>query len=226
MLGQWVDGIDDGIEYEVRRFKGTFGLESKYTGFGPEADAAWDNITESKSQSFSWNLQSNNTKGPTGGAIGVTREQWEAVNPFSESAVTLEKDRGTGNYLASLDVFHQLHCVDLLRKSLHRDYYNEHEGSFAGSSEFVVQGHLGHCIETLRQTIMCHGDVSLLTYNWVKGRDMPYPNFNTVHKCKKWDKLVAWNRDRDVTWQWELGNEHQLSIPTKPSGVVPMETPP
>jgi hypothetical protein len=73
---------------------------------------------------------------------------------------------------------------------------------------------------------MCHGDVSLLTYNWVEGRDMPYPNFNTVHKCKKWDTLVAWNRNRDVTWQWELGGGQQLAIPTKPADVVPMATPP
>jgi hypothetical protein len=43
-----VEGIDEGVEYEVRRFKGTFGLENEYTGFGPEVDAAWDNITESK----------------------------------------------------------------------------------------------------------------------------------------------------------------------------------
>lgn len=49
--------------------------------------------------------------GPTGGAIGITREQWEAVNPYHEFPVMLEEDYGLGRYLASLDVFHQLHCV-------------------------------------------------------------------------------------------------------------------
>ena len=85
--------------------------------------------------------------------------------------VLLDRDHGTGQYLASLDVFHQLHCVDLLRKSLHREYYDKHEGSFAGAPEHVVQGHLEHCVETLRQNIMCHGDISLLTYNWVDCRE-------------------------------------------------------
>jgi hypothetical protein len=63
LLGQWskssfryiagsltkpiVENIDEGIDYEVKRFKGTFGLENEYTGFGPEVDAAWDNLTES-----------------------------------------------------------------------------------------------------------------------------------------------------------------------------------
>lgn len=49
--------------------------------------------------------------GPTGGAIGITREQWEAVNEHHDFPVMFDKDHGTGRYLASLDVFHELHCV-------------------------------------------------------------------------------------------------------------------
>lgn len=169
----------------------------------------------------------NNFAAPVGGAIGITKEQWEAVNEYPEYPVLLEEDHGTGQYLASLDVFHQLHCVDLLRKSLHREYYDDHEGSFAGAPENVVQGHLEHCVETLRQTIMCHGDISLLTYNWVEGRDMPYPNFNTVHTCKKWETLTEWNMERDITVEWTDGmGKHVLSPPLKPNDLKGLSTPP
>lgn len=65
---------------------------------------------------------------PVGGAIGITKAQLEAVNEYHKYPVQLEQDHGTGQYLASLDVFHQLHCVDLLRKWLHREYYDAHEG--------------------------------------------------------------------------------------------------
>jgi hypothetical protein len=105
-----------------------------------------------------------------GGAIGITKQQWEAVNNY-DYPVLLDKDHGTGQYLASIDVFHQLHCVDILRKSLYREYYNKHEEAFISTPESVVQEHLEHCVEMLRQTIMCHGDTSLLTYNWVQGRE-------------------------------------------------------
>lgn len=146
---------------------------------------------------------------------------------MGEYPVLLEKDYGTGQYLASLDVFHQLHCVDLLRKSIHREYYDKHEGSFAGAPEAVVQGHLQHCVETLRQTLMCHGDISLLTYNWVEGREMPYPNFNTIHTCKKWDTLTQWNMHRDVTVEWDNGvGKKMLSPPLKPKDVKGLSTPP
>jgi hypothetical protein len=53
----------------------------------------------------------NEQPGPVGGAIGITKEQWEAVNEYPEYPVMLETDHETGRYLASLDVFHQLHCV-------------------------------------------------------------------------------------------------------------------
>ncbi|KAI1503730.1 hypothetical protein F5X99DRAFT_406730 [Biscogniauxia marginata] len=211
LLGQWLPDAEQGVEYEVQRFRGSFGLKTPYTGIGPEVDAAWDNITD----------------GPVGGAIGITKEQWEAVNEYHEYPVLLDKDHGTGQYLASLDVFHQLHCVDLLRKSLHREYYDKHEGSFAGAPESIVQGHLEHCVETLRQTLMCHSDISLLTYNWVEGRSMPHPNFNTVHTCKKWDTLIEWNMKRDVTVEWVDGvGKKMLSPPIKPKNVKGMATPP
>ncbi|KOS45836.1 hypothetical protein ACN38_g3159 [Penicillium nordicum] len=211
LLGRWLPGWEDGVEYEVQRFKGSFGIMNEFTGYGPGVDAAWDNITD----------------GPTGGAIGITKEQWEAVNQFHDFPVMLDHDYGNGQYLASLDVFHQLHCVDLLRKNIHREYYDKHEGSFAGAPPRVIEGHLEHCVETLRQTLMCHADISLLTYNWVEGRNMPYPNFNTIHTCKRWDKLIEWKSTLDVTGEWKDGNLiKEYQPPTKPEGVVGMKVPP
>ncbi|WPH02707.1 Hypothetical protein R9X50_00557500 [Acrodontium crateriforme] len=199
------------VPTEIRRFKGSFGLQSEFTGIGPEVDAAWNNITEA----------------PTGGAIGITDSEWLESNSEGEFAVLVDEGVGHGKHLASFDVFHQLHCVDLLRKGIRRDYYDKHEGSFAGASEKIVHGHLEHCVEILRQTLMCHGDTSLLTYNWVKGREMPYPNFNTLHVCKDWDALVRMNRKLDVSRQW-LGSSavKEYRSPTKPKGLVGLKTPP
>ena len=53
-----VPGWQDGVEYEVQRFKGNFGLQSPFTGVGPEVDAAWYNLTDGKSSSSFSLLQS------------------------------------------------------------------------------------------------------------------------------------------------------------------------
>jgi hypothetical protein len=46
LLGRWCLDADPSAEYEVQRFKGTFGLKNQYTGWGPKVDAAWDKITD------------------------------------------------------------------------------------------------------------------------------------------------------------------------------------
>lgn len=74
---------------------------------------------------------------------------------------------------------------------------------------------------------MCHDDLSLVTYNWVKGLDVPYPNFNTYHTCKNWDTFLALNQKLDVSARWEDGKVVELyPIPRKPEHVDGMWPPP
>jgi hypothetical protein len=135
--------------------------------------------------------------------------------------VLLGDEQSTGQYLASLEVFHQLHCLDLLRKVTFREYYYE-EGSFTDDH----QKHLEHCIEELRQSLMCHGDMSLLTYNWVEGESLPHANFNTIHTCKNWDKIMDWVMDRDVRLEWEDGKMIANPLKLKPKNGKGMAVPP
>lgn len=49
-----------------------------------------------------------------------------------------------------------------------------------------------HCIDMVRQALMCSGDMGLMTYNWVKDNPVPYPDFDTKHKCRNFSKLLEW----------------------------------
>ncbi|KAG2074413.1 hypothetical protein BDR04DRAFT_955064, partial [Suillus decipiens] len=49
-----------------------------------------------------------------------------------------------------------------------------------------------HCIEMLRQIIMCRGDVTMLTYDWVEGLENPFPKFNIPHRCRNLEKVLDW----------------------------------
>lgn len=75
---------------------------------------------------------------------------------------------------------------------------------------------------------MCHGDMSLLTYNWVEGREVPYPNFNTVHTCKKWETLTRWNvgRHKNFFAGRDGEGEGEYRPPMKPEGVLGLKVPP
>jgi len=55
-----------------------------------------------------------------------------------------------------------------------------------------------HCIEMIRQNIMCNADVTMITWDWVQGHTIPYPNFNTRHQCRNYEKILDWAAEHAV----------------------------
>lgn len=59
--------------------------------------------------------------------------------------------------------------------------------------EESISIHTDHCIDYLRQVLMCHGDVTPITHFYHETRMRNFwPNFTVPHTCRKWDKIVAW----------------------------------
>jgi hypothetical protein len=84
---------------------------------------------------------------------------------------------------------------------MHRDYY------LAQGEHHFEQDHLDHCIEIIRINLMCTSDVSILTYNWVRGIDHPTPNFNTEHKYRDFEAILSWAEDHKK----ELGSPRRVN---------------
>ncbi|KAF9808679.1 hypothetical protein IEO21_07791 [Rhodonia placenta] len=99
----------------------------------------------------------------------------ELGKEVTPSLVQLPKEYG-GGYLASLELIHQMHCLCGIELSPSSD----------------------HCVNMLRQQLLCVADTGLITYHWVEGRDAPFPDFNTLHKCKDVNKIKEWNRENGV----------------------------
>jgi hypothetical protein len=134
----------------------------------PELDEAWGDL-----------LKYNNLR--------LSGEDLQRANLTS---VSLNDEQG--GYLASLDVFHTLHCVNKIRKMYYSEYYHD-PNPLADQQE-----HFDHCIDLLRQVIMCHGDVSLHTYSWIDELRVPWPSMQTEHQCRKWDTLMEWSEEHHI----------------------------
>jgi hypothetical protein len=87
---------------------------------------------------------------------------------------------------------------DLLRKTLHwnYDYYRaQKEGAFV-NSEYIVRVHTTHCLDTLRQVLMCNPDVGVLGQVWWQPENSTNPSafvdFNTVHRCRDYEAVRVW----------------------------------
>ncbi|KAI0886414.1 uncharacterized protein GGS22DRAFT_128442 [Annulohypoxylon maeteangense] len=106
-----------------------------------------------------------------------------------------------GGYLAGLGVYHNIHCLRRLRLFLHSNYYY---GNLSETNMEYLRGHLGHCIESLRRSIMCNADTSIYTFTWTgaelvrPGVWRPSPKSNQDRKCVIWEPLENWVTERRV----------------------------
>ncbi|CAI0642489.1 unnamed protein product [Colletotrichum noveboracense] len=111
-------------------------------------------------------------------------------------AVKIPDDLGYGSdaYIAQTEVFHHLHCLDMLRREVsYEHYYKEKEGPKPGGAQH--QAHIGHCFDILAQAIKCTGSVDMITFNWVENWDQPFPDFMNRKVCRNFDALLDWVND-------------------------------
>ncbi|KAG1804294.1 hypothetical protein EV424DRAFT_1330740, partial [Suillus variegatus] len=167
----------------ILRFNGSLDFPSVYRGPpSPEIDDTWNRISRDV--------------GPT----RMTREEMlKAGTTLTElrSKVRYPDEVG-GGYMASMEAVHQMHCVNLLRKASWFEYYS---ASTDRSFQFpldIIHLHIGHCIEMLRQSIMCKADTTMITWYWVQGHDSPQVNFNTRHRCRNFEKITDWSIEHAI----------------------------
>ena len=108
----------------------------------------------------------------------------------------LSKDAGVPEegYPVNMEGLHQLHCLNLLRQSLHFNYEYYHESGAEGfnDKERTYQLHVGHCVDMLRETIMCSASTDVMPYLWLNEDGDTIPDFGREKRCRNFDSVRAW----------------------------------
>lgn len=106
-----------------------------------------------------------------------------------------------GGYPANVEGLHHLHCLNLLRQGLWYNYEYYHDlgqGAFK-NEEFIVKYHVSHCLDILRQQLMCAVDVGMLGQVWVHPEaPEAFVDFNTRHKCRNFEAIRSWAEERQM----------------------------
>ncbi|KAF2463585.1 uncharacterized protein BDR25DRAFT_337742 [Lindgomyces ingoldianus] len=194
--------------WHVVHFNGSFLKENVYRqSAGPEVDAAWS-------------------------ALGV--DYRSLIVPASEAERTgLRHDQVQvsdyygGGFPANVEGLHHLHCLNLLRKALHwnYDYYRDQkEGAFS-NSEYVVRYHVTHCLDILRQQLMCVVDVGVLGQVWYQpegeGKPSPFTDFNTNHQCRDYEAVRMWAEAHQLPPESEVDMSRFYKKPEPGDTIIP-----
>ncbi len=112
------------VQYVSGTFNATQGRDSGYVGTSNETEEMWNWVTVDMGDQM------------------ITPEELKLVNKPETSVKVKDPKTGKEGYRIGLEVFHQLHCLNLIRKSTYRDQYNG-KGDFAEEDEGKIRAHLG-----------------------------------------------------------------------------------
>lgn len=172
--------VQDEVSYRVVQFHNDDAEETVYQHDpSPHVDAAWEALYM-----------------PTV-VSSITADEAARLN-----APTLRDSSDPSRFVISINVFHQLYCLDSLRKMLYPEYYVNNKTAEELTKDFIDSAHKKHCTELLRQAIMCHADVGPILYTWDQDLDSPFPLLYDDHTCRDFDKIQSWAMKRQVSPTW------------------------
>jgi Mycotoxin biosynthesis protein UstYa len=128
----------------------------------------------------------------------VTAAQLRAMGVDPSTAAKLDDEEwglGDDAYVAALDVYHQLHCLNTLRQIAYGDLYPKVSG---GREKPVWKFHVDHCVDILMQELQCSGNLNLVTYHWVENHDRPFPIFGINRQCIDFEGLTRWRLENTI----------------------------
>ncbi|KAK3997971.1 hypothetical protein QBC44DRAFT_392406 [Cladorrhinum sp. PSN332] len=178
--------VRSAVRYNVQEFQYNHGHLNPFSGEPrPEFDQAWSKLLRSS-------------------AIRITKAEMKQMN---KTSVALRDGSG---YVGYIEAIHMLHCVKRIYQSQYPERYPELEDEdaftshhwselFTNMSGLFTNRWPDHCLEILRQGIMCNADVTVNTYHW----DLNKPgrikgNRSGARKCTDWDSISAWLDSRHL----------------------------
>ncbi|OAK99032.1 hypothetical protein IQ06DRAFT_357079 [Phaeosphaeriaceae sp. SRC1lsM3a] len=121
--------------------------------------------------------------------FGISKITMEEARPLKNRTVPMDDE---GHYIVTLDVFHQLHCLNKLREKIYWNVTNYGEPEHSHLN--VV--HIDHCIDQLRQSLMCTVDVTPIPYEWYPKYGAYMPSTGIMHTCRNFEAVQNWAKKR------------------------------
>ncbi|KAJ5132550.1 hypothetical protein N7448_006708 [Penicillium atrosanguineum] len=157
----------------------------------PEVDAAWQHVS-------------------TLGQVFLTTE--EVIKLGKDPTMAVRANDQPDKHIGLVNGFHEIHCLNMLRQNLHRDYY------WPEGVESPYQWiHVYHCLYIILQSLTCDVNTDIATYNWVETRQDPVWDFSVNRVCRDFDALLEWHnrttRPIDDYSFRRIGGEKELPVP-------------
>ncbi|KAL2292055.1 hypothetical protein FJTKL_10726 [Diaporthe vaccinii] len=109
-------------------------------------------------------------------------------------------------HYVQLDAFHHLHCLNMIRLMLwaggspESSYLN---ATHLGDTEEERMGHVDHCVDQIRQYLMCHADTTPLAWQWSERNKKYLTYMGMKHTCRDWERFYEWAERHQSQWDYD-----------------------
>jgi hypothetical protein len=101
--------------------------------------------------------------------------------------MTVRNNDNRDQHIGLINVFHEIHCLNVIRQNLHRDYY--YPEGIQSPYHWI---HLYHCLNVVLQALQCSANVDIVTYNYQELMPGPVFDFSINRICRDFDALWKW----------------------------------
>lgn len=102
--------------------------------------------------------------------------------------------------------------------ALSKDYYLHHvynASDFDPRMGSYGKDHISHCLDALREAVMCTSDISVITWKWNDKANKALGHGDILHSCRSFDAIRNWSMENRATVEFdaEVYLEDDLDIP-------------
>ena len=154
-----------------------------------------------------------------GRIIPVTADDIRKMDKDPTTVAKLEDDQyglGDDAYATIFDVFHQLHCLNVLRHLAYPEHYKD-LNQFHNEAMQAI--HVNHCVDIIMQALQCSGNLNLITMHWVENEPWPFPDMSANRQCIDFEYLTQWRLENSVDL------DTYIKYSDKPEGVTQLPSP-
>jgi len=89
--------------------------------------------------------------------------------------------------------------------------------------------HQKHCLDILRQELMCTGSLNLYRLIWQEHQERPIPDFTIHRQCRRWDDILDWQEKHQISYEDTIRLDHmrkpegEYAYPMPPAGLKLVE---
>ncbi|RAH41268.1 uncharacterized protein BO95DRAFT_435951 [Aspergillus brunneoviolaceus CBS 621.78] len=132
----------------------------------------------------------------------ASEEDLRSVNALNPNSLRMEH----GGYMAILRVYHEIHCLDWIKR--------EWKVEKPEMMDHLVGGVSDHCLIALRDGAMCRADLSVGSlYWWPEEEHRRIRRPPAQRRCVNWDSLQTWLRPKRLQFYGGVAE-----APIKPDG--------